>query len=250
MTDGNLDNTVRSPGGLSEGAGLRLLYWAIFLFLGAYGNFFPLWLDSAGWTESQMGWLDGMRYACLIVFPLIWGHITDKSGRPVQTIRWIALGSCAAFFFTLWTSAFVPLMITMVVFSAFRVGIVPVTDTFTLSHVERAGGEYGRIRIWGSLGFIVGGFGAAWVIAGTSRASVPNILVALLVATVIVAAILPNRPFLASMQRANTGFRRLWSSSALRRFMVVVLSILAAAPQKPGRQRCRHTQLLGRWCHR
>ena len=59
--------------GASGGSGLRLLYLLTFIFIGAQGNFFPLWLRESGWTATEIGWLDGCRYATVIVMPLFWG---------------------------------------------------------------------------------------------------------------------------------------------------------------------------------
>ncbi|MGM0576822.1 MAG: MFS transporter [Myxococcota bacterium] len=163
--------------------GLKLLYGLTFVFIGGYGNFFPLWLRDIGWSEPAIGWLDGARYGCLLVFPLMWGRLADHWGDGVRVLRVLTLGGLVAFLPVLWTEAFWPVMAALVTYSAFRVAHIPALDSVTLSHVERTGEEYGRYRIWGSAGFIVGGLALGAVVEGVGRVAIPWGLVGTLAAT-------------------------------------------------------------------
>ena len=65
---------------------LRGLYALTFVYIGAHANFFPLWLREEGWSEPAIGWLDGLKYACVIVFPLLWGQAADRRGEAVGVL--------------------------------------------------------------------------------------------------------------------------------------------------------------------
>jgi PPP family 3-phenylpropionic acid transporter len=162
------------------GQQVRLLYLFMFLFLGGYGNFFPLWLGDLGWSDPSIGWLEAMRYACLLIFPLLWGRLADRWGDSVRTLKWVTFGSAVAFLPVLVLGDVLGLTITLFLFFAFRVGLVPNTDSVTISHVSHTGGEYGKIRVWGSAGFIIGGFLLGFLIDRFGRDVVPVPLAILL----------------------------------------------------------------------
>jgi len=155
----------------------------MFLFLGGYGNFFPLWLGDIGWSGPAIGWLEALRYGCLLIFPLVWGRLADRWGDSVRTLRWVTFGSALAFLPVLVLRDTVGLSVSLGLFFAFRVGLVPNTDSVTLSHIGRTGGEYGQIRVWGSAGFITGGFLLGFLIDHLGRDIVPVPLALLLAIT-------------------------------------------------------------------
>ena len=172
--------TQREPSGLQ----FRLLFVLVFIFIGGYGNFFPLWLRDRGFTETDIGWLQGASYACLVIFPLLWARVADKRGDNIGVLRVLSVACLLTFIPAVLLSSVWPMMIALVVFYAFRVGIVPSTDAAALDHVERTGEDYGRYRVWGSGGFIAGGFILGLCVERWSMAVVPWPLAVFLVFTV------------------------------------------------------------------
>ena len=164
-------------------AALPLLYGLTFLYVGAHANFLPLWLREAGWSEPQIGWLDGLKYACVLVFPLLWGRVIDRRGEAIGVLRMVAFGSLVAFLPLLFTSGFWPVIIAMTIWAAFRTAVIPTLDAITLSRIRRVGGEYGRYRSWGSAGFILGSLGLGLIVDATDRDIIPWSLAVILAAT-------------------------------------------------------------------
>lgn len=128
---------------LDPALGLRLLYGVAFLFVGGYSNYFSLWLRDAGWDEARIGWIGGVYSACVIAFPLAWGHLTDRWRDPVRVLRITHYGGLLAFLPFVATLAVAPLLGAMLLFAAFRVAVIPAADALTMGHVDRAGGDYG-----------------------------------------------------------------------------------------------------------
>ena len=166
-----------TPDGGRRGAhGLRLLYLLTFLYVGGYGNFFPIWLRDSGWSATELGWLDGLRYATVIAVTLFWGRMVDRRGDAVGVLRWIGLGCFVTFLPLVWSAELWVVLVASGIWSIFRVGHIPSLDALTLSHVDRHGGTYGRFRSWGSAGFIAGGVGLGWLVTATGRAVIPAAL--------------------------------------------------------------------------
>lgn len=202
----------------------RSLFLLLFVYIGAHGNYFGIWLrDEAGWSEAEIGWQGGLHYACLILFPLLWGHRVDRTGDPGRVLRFIAVSSTLTFIPFVLTKAVIPLLVASVVFGAFRVGMVTTTDTYALAHITATKGDYGRIRIWGSAGFIVGGFLMAWIAETWGRDTIPASLMAVLAATAVLTCFLPGQVTLKPQQAESVmvGLRRLAARSDIRRFLLV-----------------------------
>jgi PPP family 3-phenylpropionic acid transporter len=213
------------PGSAATGTALRGLYVLLFLFVGGHGNYFGIWLRDAHWSETAIGWQGGLHLACLAVFPLLWGHLTDKGGHPVSTLRFITVGSAVAFIPFVVTTAVAPLLIATLAFAAFNTGMVTSTDSFTLAHIERAGGDYGRIRIFGSMGFILGGFVMGGVVDLTSRRAIPWVLLVILAITAALVARLSSAQHRADRRDPlGVALRRLWADPRLRRFYAITFA--------------------------
>ena len=175
-----------TPAGERSGAtGLRLLYLLTFLYVGGHGNFFPLWLRESGWTPTELGWLDGVKYMTVIVLPLYWGRLIDRRGDAIGVLKWVALGCLLTFVPVLFSVDFWVVLGALTLWAVFRVGQIPALDALTLSHVKRHGGTYGRFRSWGSLGFIVGGVLLGWLVSATDRSVIPMALMGTLGVTVL-----------------------------------------------------------------
>ena len=207
-----------SPEGKVSGAlSLRLLYLLTFIFIGAQGNFFPLWLRDNGWTATELGWLDGCRYATVIVMPLVWGRLIDRRGDAVGVLRWLTFACMIAFIPIVFSVDFWVVLLSLTLWALFRVGHIPALDALTLSHVKRHGGTYGRFRSWGSLGFIAGGLMLGWLAELQGLGVIPITLSFMLLLTLIAVWIVPNETINVRTQEGSlSALRRLLSKPKLR----------------------------------
>jgi PPP family 3-phenylpropionic acid transporter len=193
---------------LSPRSRLRLHYVILFLFIGASGNFLPIWFRHQGWTDTEIGWQGAISFSCLCVFPLLWGHLTDRWGRPTKVLRMLSVGCTVAFVPFLLTGDVVWLLVSTFGFFVFRTGMLTATDGMTLNFLAREGGDYGRIRLWGSFGFIVGGFILGALITELGRDVIPYILEIILGLCVVVAFMLA--PVRLNEKREESVFPALW----------------------------------------
>lgn len=167
-------------------------YFFYFAFVGAMAPYWGLYLHSLEFNAFQIGVLMSLLQVMRIFAPNIWGHIADKTGKRVTIVQLAALVCLVAFVGVFWATSFWPLFLVMSLISFFWSASLPLVEATTLSHLKERTERYGRIRLWGSVGFIlvVVGLGAAldrfpvslvlWVVLG------------LLVGIVLTARVMPE----------------------------------------------------------
>ena len=138
------------------GRRLKALY---FFGFGVYGCFTPyLYLfcrDTLGFSDTQVGVLGSLLPLMRIVSPPIWGAASDAVRNPRYLIASIFLPSMAAMTLLLIRPGFAGAVGLMGVFAFFHAPAVAMIDGATFKHIERTGQDYSRLRLWGSIGFIM-----------------------------------------------------------------------------------------------
>ena len=204
------------------GLRVRLLYIFTFLFLGGFGNYFAIYLKHVGWDDTAVGWQGGLRFLCLSFAPLLWGHLADRTGRTRWVLRILTVGSAVLFLPFLVTTDVGLLLVATLFFCLFRTSMMATSDAFCLTHVERSDDEYGKVRVYGSIGFIVGGFSIGGILSATDREWLPAILECVLIATAVVTLFLPAYRLKPKKQEGLvSAIRRLLKQRHLQRFYVI-----------------------------
>ncbi len=141
---------------------LPLPYWrlsAFYLFyfaaLGALVPFWGLYLQSRGFDALAVGQLMAILGATKIVAPILWGHWVDRSGRRMPLVRLAALGAVLVFSAVFIANGFWTMAIAMTLFSFFWNASLPQLEAVTFNHLGPRAAHYARVRVWGSVGFIL-----------------------------------------------------------------------------------------------
>ncbi|BAW81002.1 major facilitator superfamily nucleoside/H(+) symporter [Candidatus Nitrosoglobus terrae] len=95
--------------------------------------------------------------AARILGPSLWDQVTNHSGRRMATIRLASLFATLTFSTVYFCQSYLALAVMIVAFGLSRNGILPQFEVVTLSYLDIAKQlhYYGRIRLWGSIGFIL-----------------------------------------------------------------------------------------------
>ena len=135
-------------------ATLQFLSFASLSLLGTYGN---VYFKRRGLSDIQLGILFAVPSAVSIFSPIIWGLTSDLLQRRKPIVITMHLVSAVLFplFWFLSSQTFVLICIIMGLFSFFFRPSIPLVDTWTLDYLSNKGGDYGRIRSWGSVGYMV-----------------------------------------------------------------------------------------------
>lgn len=176
---------------------LAAYYFAFFCYAGAMVPYFPLYLAAAGFDAAQIALVLAMPQLARVFAPALWGWLADAWGarhpgvrRAIVVISSVAvLGGLASLYAVQGVAGAAAVMFAMGVLSA---GALPLVEAITLSTLAGRTGQYGPIRLWGSIGFILGVLGTgAWLDAHAPR-TVLNVVVLLSVLALVAAFALPR----------------------------------------------------------
>ncbi|VFN05248.1 MAG: MFS transporter, PPP family, 3-phenylpropionic acid transporter [Candidatus Kentron sp. G] len=144
-----------------------LPYWPLsgfyFFYFATVGILMPylgLYLQSLGFCPRQIGAVIAILATTKIVAPIVWGRLADRRSGRVGIVRTGAIISVIAFtgaYFSpdapFWL--FVWWVLVAAVFGFFWNASLPQVEAITLSRLGEDTHRYARIRLWGSIGFIL-----------------------------------------------------------------------------------------------
>ena len=134
---------------------LSTFYFFYFAVLGALVPYWGLYLQSLGFSAAEIGSLVALIMLSRIVAPNVWAWIADHRAQRMAVVRLASLLTVVAFAGVFLGTSFWWLALVMLVFSFFWHASLPVLEVLTLDHLGPRASSYGRVRLWGSIGFIV-----------------------------------------------------------------------------------------------
>jgi PPP family 3-phenylpropionic acid transporter len=145
-----------------------------FGFAGLYGAYLPLYLKDAGFAAFAIAALVTVNNITRCVGPYAWGWLGDHTGKRLAIVR----GSCIAAVL-LSAGLFAPPLFTvfyavLLTLNLSTSSMTPLTESMLIARLTRdsAGnngskivdwGAYGRLRLWGSAGFVIAIVLAGWL---------------------------------------------------------------------------------------
>jgi PPP family 3-phenylpropionic acid transporter len=161
-------------------SGFYLLYFAT---LGVVLPYWSLYLQSLGFGPLQIGELIAINQATKVAAPNLWGWIADHTGQRIAIVRLACLATPICFLGVfLAADSFSGLAMVMLGFSFFWNAALPQFEVITLNHLEKEIHRYSRIRLWGSVGFVVTAVLVGTLIQRWGVSMVPAVLLSLFVA--------------------------------------------------------------------
>jgi PPP family 3-phenylpropionic acid transporter len=160
-------------------SGFYLFYFAT---LGALVPYWSLYLKSLDFSVTEIGQLTAILMATKIVAPYVWGWIADHTGRRIAIVRIASLLAALAFAGVFAGTGYWWLALVMTAFSFFWNASLPQLEATTMNHLGSETRHYSRIRLWGSVGFIVTVAGLGPVLDRYGAGLLPAVLLALFVA--------------------------------------------------------------------
>jgi len=171
---------------------VALYFGAVFLVFGVHLTYFPVWLASRGLTPEQIGLLTALPIILRAILTPIIGAYADATGRHRTLV--VALSAASAVLaIAAWNApSYGWLVVTVIPYSVIAVSVLPLIDTVAVAGVRAAGHNYGRMRLWGSLTFLIATLAAGAMIDIWGARAIIWALVGATIATAIAALMLPH----------------------------------------------------------
>ncbi|MFM8864846.1 MAG: MFS transporter [Limnohabitans sp.] len=130
-----------------------------FAHIGFFNPYLPLWLKDMGLSLVLISVLTSVQATTRLFAPYIWGWLSDHTGERIKLLRLGAAVALAAGCL-LWLPLS-PLWLGLVLLLMFThtSAMMPMSEA-AMAHLVSQGGafdakRYGRVRLWGSVGFLV-----------------------------------------------------------------------------------------------
>lgn len=139
---------------------LAVIYFCLFGGLGSFFPYLPLILASRGFTASQIGRLLMLIPVAMVFAPTLWGRLADARGARERFLALSAFGSSAGVVAVLGAHSLTAAFAAIALFAVMRSPQSTLADALAHSILGADANGFGRIRVWGSVGFAL----AAWTV--------------------------------------------------------------------------------------
>ncbi len=212
------DETVWSLAGYRLSSGYLWHFGAI----GAYVPFATLYFRELGFSGPQIGVLAALfAVGTAFVAPLA-GAVADARGLHRAIVRFALFGAAAAALALSQITTFWPFFALTILFAVCVAPVSSQLDSYAMTYGARSGASYGRLRVWGSVGFMLLVLAAGrWMGDDVDRRIYYAVAIALGLALISVFGL----PRMGHQPRANplSGFGEAWRNRPLMLLLVVAL---------------------------
>lgn len=142
---------------------ISVQYFIYFSILGVFLPYFNLYCHKIGFSGFEIGAIASLKTFSTIIFPLFWGFFADRFSIRKKIFVIVNLMSSFLWGFFFFASDFYSMMAVMFFYSLFHAPIVSFMETFTVEILGKDKNNYGKIRLWGSIGFVCSVFAAGYI---------------------------------------------------------------------------------------
>jgi len=126
-----------------------------FAHIGFFNPYLPLWLQAQGLTIAVISLLASLQSATRVFAPYAWGALSDRTGERVKLLRISAAVALAASL-GLWVDGGAWwLGLVLLLLFTHTSPMMSLTEAAMAQLVAGDWGRYGRVRLWGSAGFML-----------------------------------------------------------------------------------------------
>lgn len=193
-----------------------------FAHIGFFNPYLPLWLKDLGLGLVTISVLTSVQAATRLFAPYVWGWISDHTGERVRLMRLGAAVALASACFMLFDLSPLWLGVVLLVMFTHTSAMMPMSEA-AMAHLVSQGGafdarRYGRVRLWGSIGFLVTVFVAGGWFEAFGMRQFPHMTILSLAAVLLSAWLLPDFREAAHSDAAPVAVRAVLAQPAVRWF--------------------------------
>ena len=157
-------------------------YALVFLGGGVMLPYLPLYLAHVGLSGGEVGVLTGMQPILRWIAAIGWAYVADRWRiRRTIIVTTAAVGGLGFIPFC-FVRDFGALALVIAWVGLLHGAIIPLVDATVMDHLPRLGGDYGRVRLWGSVAFVVAALASAAAVHAFGAVVVPFLVLGPVVA--------------------------------------------------------------------
>lgn len=201
-----------------------LFYLGYFGMLGAYTPYIGRWVSANGHGGYAVGAMLALWYGGRILAPPTWARQVARSRAPGH---WLVAGCLLALAMFAGFARFdggVMLFVVMGAFALFFNAVMPQFEAMTLNALGTRNHDYGKIRMWGSVGFLIVAASYGWLLDRLGNDAFVWLSLPWLVLTAA-AAWLHRADPPSPVPLEGTPRERLWRRPGTRRLLGTVLLV-------------------------
>lgn len=131
-----------------------------FAHIGFFNPYLPLWLKELGYSLVVISALTALQSGTRLFAPYLWGWLSDHTGHRVWLMRFCATVALLASLALAMPWGVAGVVVVLLVMFTHTSAMMPMSEAALAQIVSHGEGgfdakRYGRIRLWGSLGFLV-----------------------------------------------------------------------------------------------
>jgi PPP family 3-phenylpropionic acid transporter len=131
-----------------------------FAHIGFFNPYLPLWLKELGLPIVVISLLTSVQSFTRVFAPYAWGALSDHTGERVRLLRLSAAIALVASLGLWWDGGAWWIGLVLLVLFTHTSSMMSLTEAAMAHLVAGDWGRYGRVRLWGSAGFMLTVFAA------------------------------------------------------------------------------------------
>ena len=159
--------------------------------MAAFG-YFNIYFQDVGLDSFQIGLVNAIpRIFALLLMPF-WGFLTDYFHENKKVLFITLIGTLATVLLFPFTTSFKLLMLLMFFYTLFQNPIVPLSDSLLLDYLGENSNNYGKFRLWGSVGYMISVSILGYFLEATSSANLFFVYAVILILSIFLLKFLPK----------------------------------------------------------
>lgn len=241
MSDGRAPSLSSAPGRGCAGAArpshsaavslalrLSLFYAGYFLSVGILLPFWPIWLASRGLSAGEIGVVLAIAQWVKVAATPVTGGLADRSGDPRRVMLVLAVIAVAGYVACIPAHGFAALATLNALTAASLAALLPVGDSLATTATQQGHIDFGRVRVWGTIAFIVATLLGGHMLNGRAADIVLELVIVLVALNVGSCLLLPrSATHLAPDLSLDSGWRPILTPQFLT--FLAATTLLAAS---------------------
>lgn len=171
---------------------LSFFYGGFFLSVGILSPFWPVWLTSRGLSPSEIGVLLAIGQWAKVAATLVTGGVADRSGDPRRVMLVLAIVGVAGYAACFQAHGFAALATLNALAVGSLAALLPVADSLATTATQRGHIDFGRVRMWGTIAFVVATLLGGHIVNGRAADVILELVVALVALNLVSCFLLPR----------------------------------------------------------